>query len=157
MRRKAAVSGWMPLSLSLALAAAPAPAGARSIMVVGPHEDDEALLAAGRIRAAILAGDTVTVVLATNGDSNGTDAGLMREGESVAAARLLGVPEQSVVFLGYGDQTLINIWANSSGTQVITSSAGQTATYASLGLGGVDFHRFPPSPPQRSRRPRPSP
>lgn len=114
----------------------------RSILVIGPHQDDESMVAGGVIRAAVLAGDTVHIVLVTNGDVNGTTEGLAREAESVAAAQLLGVPEQNVVFLGYGDQTTYEIWTASSTSQVFTSAAGHTATYANRGLGGTDFHTF---------------
>jgi len=114
----------------------------RSILVIGPHQDDESLVAAGITRAAVLAGDTVHIVLVTNGDVNGTTEGLAREAESVAAAAVLGVPEQNVVFLGYGDQTTYDIWTASSATQVFTSAAGHTQTYANRGLGGTDFHTF---------------
>ncbi|HMK74527.1 MAG TPA: PIG-L family deacetylase, partial [Myxococcaceae bacterium] len=126
----------------LLLSLAPTVALGRTIMVIGPHEDDEALIAAGRIRQAILAGDTVYVVLSTNGDVDGVSTGLLREAESVAAMGLLGVPEQQVVFLGYGDQSLWDIFNATSPTQVFTSQAGQTATYGNRGLGGKDFHRY---------------
>src|SRR5262249_53422953 len=66
---------------------------AKSILVVAPHPDDEALIAAGIIRAGIEAGDIVNVAVMTNGDVNGTSVGYTREGESVAAMNLLGVIE----------------------------------------------------------------
>ncbi len=128
---------------ALVLSPAPARAAGRTIMVVGPHEDDESLLGAGRTREAVLAGDTVVVVLVTNGDVNGTAEGLLREGESVAAAQILGVPEPQVVFLGYGDQSLYDLFtATATPAKVFTSLAGMTATYGNRGLGGMDFHRY---------------
>ena len=136
------VVGLLRFACLLAAVLLATPASARTILVIGPHQDDETLIAAGRTRSAVLAGDTVYIALATNGDVNGRTEGLLREAESVAAAQVLGVPEQSVIFLGYGDQTLYDIWASSSGTQVFTSQAGQTATYANRGLGGTDFHTF---------------
>jgi LmbE family N-acetylglucosaminyl deacetylase len=130
------------LVLAVLLAGSALPASAKSILVIGPHPDDETMVSGGRTRAAVLAGDTVHIVLSTNGDIDGRSAGLMREAESVAAAAVLGVPEQSVIFLGYGDQLLYNVWESASGTQVIRSVAGQTATYANRGLGGTDFHSW---------------
>lgn len=127
---------------SLVIAGLPAAAAPRSILVVGPHPDDETLLGGGRTRAAVLAGDSVHVVVVTNGDINGTAEGLSRQGESVAAAQALGVSEQDVVFLGYGDQLLETLWNSASGSQVYRSAAGQTATYGNRGLGGMDFHRW---------------
>ncbi|HTN51547.1 MAG TPA: PIG-L family deacetylase, partial [Anaeromyxobacter sp.] len=118
------------------------PASARTVMVVAPHPDDETLIAGGRIRAAIDAGDTVVIAIMTNGDLNGVDVGLMREGESVAAAGILGLPEQDVIFLGYGDSALQGLWQSASGSQVYASPAGMTATYGARGLGGLDFHTY---------------
>jgi LmbE family N-acetylglucosaminyl deacetylase len=126
--------------LSLAVGATPLSASAKSILVFGPHPDDETMVAGGRTRTAVLAGDTVNVVVVTNGDIDGKAMGLLREAESVAAAGVLGVPEQQVIFLGYGDQDMYNIWASTSGSQVFKSVAGQTVTYANRGLGGTDFH-----------------
>lgn len=122
-------------------AKAPAPRR-RTVLVVGPHPDDEVMVAGGRARAAVTAGDRVKLVLVTNGDSEMSPAhGLRRQGESVAAAKVLGLSEQDVVFLGYGDQTLIDMWKSTDGAKVFTSAAGQSATYGERGLGGTDYHR----------------
>src|SRR5438874_207731 len=127
----------------LACALLPQFAAAKTILVFVAHPDDEALIAAGRIRTAVLAGDTVKIVVVTNGDSaTGIDEGLRREGESVAAAQLLGLTEQDVIFLGYGELSLLQIYNAASPTDVVTSQAGQTQTYGNRGLGGMDFHRY---------------
>ena len=126
----------------LSLAMGSTAASAKTILVVGPHPDDESMVSGGRTRAAVLAGDTVYVVVATNGDIDGKTFGLMREAESVAAAGVLGVPEQNVIFLGYGDQDMYNMWSSTSDTTVFKSVAGQTVTYANRGLGLTDFHTW---------------
>ena len=129
--------------VALLLASAlPQSALAKTILVFGPHPDDETLVAGGRVRAAVLAGDTVKMIVVTNGDSSGVDAGLRRQGESVAAAQLLGLTEQDVIFLGYPEGALPQIYNAASPTDVITSSAGQTQTYGNRGLGAMDFHRY---------------
>src|SRR2546425_5237764 len=120
----------------------PSVAAAKTIMIFGPHPDDEALIAAGRMRAAVTAGDTVKVVVVTNGDINGVQSGLRREGESVAAAQLLGLTEQDVIFLGYTDGSILDIYNSPSPIDIITSAAGQTSTYGNRGLGGMDFHSY---------------
>src|SRR6267143_21779 len=120
----------------------PSVAAAKTIMIFAPHPDDEALIAAGRMRAAVTAGDTVKVVVVTNGDINGVQAGLTREGESVAAAQLLGLTEQDVLFLGYPDASMLDIYYAPSPTDIITSAAGQTCTYGNRGLGDMDFHTY---------------
>jgi LmbE family N-acetylglucosaminyl deacetylase len=127
---------------ALALAAIPSPTFAKTILVFGPHPDDETLIAAGRVRAALTGGDQVKVVVVTNGDVGGTGSGIAREGESVAAAQTVGLTEQDVIFMGYGDQSMLPIYQMTNGQQIYTSQAGQTATYASRGLGGTDYHHY---------------
>jgi len=130
-------------ALILALVGLPSVAAAKTIMIFSPHPDDESLVAAGRVRAAVTAGDIVKVVVVTNGDfSGGVQRGLQREGESVAAAQVLGLTEQDVIFLGYPDASMLDIYNAPSPTDIITSAAGQTCTYGNRGLGGMDFHTY---------------
>ncbi len=77
-------------------------ASAKTIVIFAPHPDDETLCCAGIIYRAKANGDTVKVVVVTNGDIYGTTVGYQREGESVSALQLLGLSEQDVIFLGYG-------------------------------------------------------
>lgn len=112
----------------------------KTIMVFAPHPDDEVLTSGGRIRAAVNEGHNVKIVVVTNGDVGGTQSGYLREAESVAAAELLGLTEDDVIFLGYGDSIMRPIYDSPSVSQVYTSIAGQQATYAGRGLGGVDYH-----------------
>ena len=86
------------LTLFLALAGLPSVAAGKTIIVFAPHPDDEALIAAGRVRAGLTSGATVKVVVVTNGDVGGVASGLAREGESVAAVQLLGLTEQDAIF-----------------------------------------------------------
>ncbi len=121
-----------------------AAAQSKNIVILAPHPDDEALCCSGVIYNALLQGYTVNVVVVTNGDyySPGVPLGLQREAESVAAMRVLGVSAQNVIFMGYGDQALQGLYQSGSPMQVITSPAGQTATYANQGLGGVSYHQY---------------
>lgn len=137
--RRVAGRAWLA---ALALLAAPAPADAKSILVFGPHEDDEIFLGAGVARAALARGDAVKMVLVTNGDVNGVSAGLARQGNSVTAAQAIGLAEQDVIFLGYGDGLLATLYRSTVPTQVYASAAGQSATYGTRGLGGMDYHRY---------------
>lgn len=129
---------------ALALAAcllAPALAGAKNILVIATHPDDEVLMAAGRARVALGNGDTVKIVVVTNGDIGGVTSGLAREDQSITSAEILGFTEDDVIFMGYPDGSMMSIYSAAPG-QVITSAAGQTATYADRGLGRTDYHRF---------------
>jgi LmbE family N-acetylglucosaminyl deacetylase len=124
----------------------PAFAQAKTILVIAPHPDDEALCCSGVIYANKLAGNTVKVAIVTNGDDYTSPAsksgGLTREGESIAAMTGLGLGTQDVIFLGYGDQLLQQLLFATSSSQVYTSAAGQTLTYANSGLGGVSYHQY---------------
>ncbi len=120
---------------------------AKNVMIFAPHPDDEALMASGVIYSALANGDTVTVVVVTNGDAGATSVGYTRENESVAAMGLLGLKESSVIFLGYGSAgpgrgSLMDIYQSQSATAIFTSPAGQTHTYANRGLGSIDFHSY---------------
>src|SRR6266700_2836376 len=44
---------------------------AKTLMIFAPHPDDEALMASGIMYSALSRGDTVKVVLMTNGDAGG--------------------------------------------------------------------------------------
>ncbi len=117
-------------------------ASAKTIVVVAPHPGDEALMASGVIYAAKQRGDTVKVVVVTNGDQSGVSMGQTRQGETVNGMATLGVSEQDIIFLGYGDGLLLTLYQSASATTVYTSAAGRTQTYASRGLGSVDYHTF---------------
>src|SRR4051812_1468825 len=129
-------------ALILTLAGLSCAAAAKTILVVAPHPDDEALTAAGTVRAAVAAGHTVKIVVVTNGDFQGVSAGLSREVESVNSAQILGLAEQHVIFLGYPDGSLMQIYDAPSPSDIITSNAGQTQTYGNRGQGAMDYHRF---------------
>ena len=130
------------LATMLALAAAPSVSEAKTILVIGTHPDDETLMSAGRSRTALTAGDTIKVAIVTNGDAGGVTTGLNREAAAVGSAQALGLREQDVIFLGYPDGSMRDIYDSTSGTQVFTSQAGQTSTYGNRGLGGMDYHRY---------------
>ena len=98
------------------------PRGTR-LLVVAPHPDDETLAAGGLIRRVESTGGSVMVVLVTSGDAfaEGVEKedritqptpddyrnyGTLRNGETVAAMKVLGVPRQRVRFLGFPDDGL---------------------------------------------------
>ena len=82
-------------------------AESRSIMILGAHPDDEALLGAGVIKRAIDNGDDVYVLMGTNGDYNGTgntgSGGQARMMETFNAMTYLGVPWDHIFFLSFPD------------------------------------------------------
>jgi LmbE family N-acetylglucosaminyl deacetylase len=102
-------------------------AGYQRLLVVAPHCDDETLGAAGLMLAAERAGMQVRVVIETNGDGfyfatsqdfhtlrpDAVDyirMGEIRQGESLAAMKILGIQENQVIFLGYPDRGTPSEW-----------------------------------------------
>lgn len=74
-----------------------------NILIIAPHQDDEILAAGLLIQSCLCAGDNIFIAFATNGDRNGREAGVRRYQESVRALQLLGVKEEHIFYLGYGD------------------------------------------------------
>lgn len=118
-----------------------------SLMVVVPHEDDEINTAGSMIHAFCKAGCEVTVVFMTNGDffarekENKRITGRTRILEAVQSCKVLGVPAENVIFLGYGDNFSsleADLYTTGKG-KVIVSPAGKSETYASEADGILDF------------------
>jgi len=99
------------------------------ILVIAPHCDDETLGPGGIIYKALKEGNQVQVVLMTNGDGFTTAAdlnfpidksekgrfyhlALLRQSESIKALKILGLPEENIIFLGYPDGGLSKLWFN---------------------------------------------
>lgn len=113
------------------------------VLVVAPHPDDEALFASGIIYQAKQAGKDVKIVVMTNGDCDAHDIGLTREQETITGMTRLGLAASDVIFLGYPDCGLRDIYyyytdVNSQ----FTSAAGFSQTYGSFGLGNSDYHSY---------------
>lgn len=103
--------------------------GGRSVMVIVPHEDDDLNIAGGVIEELVGYGSQVTMVFVTNGDAYGLTT--RRLEEAITCCGAMGIPEDRVIFLGYGDQ-----WDtdgphiyNAPAGQVMTSAGGARKTY----------------------------
>jgi LmbE family N-acetylglucosaminyl deacetylase len=103
--------------------------GHSRLLVLAPHTDDETLSSAGLMLAAERAGIEVRVVIATNGDgSRSTEVGSfhrilprsqdyirmgdIRQQESLAALKVLGVRADQVYFLSYPDRGSAALWGD---------------------------------------------
>lgn len=75
----------------------------RSILVLAPHPDDESLACSGIIRTAILNGDSINIVVVTNGDYLGKDIAKIRYYEFWNAMKKYGLSEKNVIWLGFAD------------------------------------------------------
>lgn len=102
----------------------------RRVMLIVPHEDDEVNVLSGVMEQYTAAGSELIVVFESNGDSR--TSGETRMLEALRAAALYGVPEENVVFLGYGDtgsdQTK-HLYNMVPGDEICRSSAERTHTY----------------------------
>lgn len=103
----------------------------KNVMVLSPHQDDEINMLGGILEQYVKYGSNVTVVFSTNGDYEGLGETRLREAVDVMS--FIGIPQENVIFLGYGDQ-----WKegtphlyNTSGGAVATSYTGRTETYGS--------------------------
>lgn len=73
------------------------------ILFIAPHQDDEILAAGGLIQKCVNLGDDFTILFVTNGDYRGPHIAQKRYYESKQALEYLGIPEESIFYLGYGD------------------------------------------------------
>lgn len=90
------------------------------ILIFAPHPDDEAIGCAGIIQEALRVGADIHIVYLTNGDNNQLAfivyekrltfrkgeflyMGEVRRKEAIAAMKLLGLPQENLIFLGYPD------------------------------------------------------
>lgn len=104
----------------------------KRVMVLVPHQDDEVNLAGGVMEQYTRAGSRVFLVYATNGDYNGLAE--ERSLEALAAAEVMGIPEEDVYYLGYGNQWQpqgenTHIYFSPDGDALWTSHIGATETY----------------------------
>ncbi len=135
--------GLLVLTLLSCHGAARAPSAPRTRwVVIAPHLDDETLIASGVLARAVEAGESVAVVVMTNGDFDCVHDGLVREGESVVGLAALGVPEDRVFFLGYPDGGLSRLGREPLPSKRIEDGhcTTGTTTYGARGHGKRDVH-----------------
>lgn len=132
----------LPLLLSSACVRIPTERHGVDVLVIAPHPDDEVLLAGGVMARAVSEGRRVAVIIVTNGDYSCERDGYLREAESVAALKVLGVTE--VHFLGYPDGALAQLGPTPLSPMEHRDATGQcvarTGTYADRRAGRLDEH-----------------
>jgi len=104
------------------------------VLVLAPHPDDETLCCGGIIQRAVTMGLPVRVVFLTYGDNSQWSflvyrkrpelapkavlaMGEIRRNEAMAAAAILGLAPDQLIFLGYPDFSTLNIWYTHWGDQ----------------------------------------
>lgn len=107
----------------------------KKVLLVVPHEDDEYNIGSGIMEKYVDMGSQVKIIFVTNGDMyGGAD---IRIKESTACAGVVGIPEEDLLFLGYGDSWDSEEYGhiyNAPGDALVTSAFGATKTY------GTDEH-----------------
>ena len=98
----------------------------RRVMLFVPHQDDEISLLSGVMELYAAAGSEVYVVFATNGDYETTAE--TRMNEALRATAIEGIAADHVLFLGYGDGLLPQLY-NGPDNVLLRSPAGHTHTY----------------------------
>ena len=100
----------------------------KRIMLIVPHQDDDLNVLGGTIEEYVRYGSEVYVVYVTNGDMTPAE---IRYTEAIDCLAKQGIPEECVIFLGYGDQ-----WQedgphiyNAEPGAIVRSRAGYLATY----------------------------
>ena len=104
----------------------------KKVMVIVPHEDDELNLFGGLFEQYRKYGSEVKVVFVTNGDLYLPRETRIRE--AINALSEVGVAEDNIIFLGYGDGYLHRHLYNAYDGERLISEAGFMETH------GVDFH-----------------
>ena len=101
----------------------------RRVMLLVPHQDDDINVLGGVMEEYVKYGSEVFVVFSTNGDYH--DLALERLQEAIDVMEFIGIPEDHVIFLGYGDN-----WDpagphvyNAESGMTIRSAIGRTETY----------------------------
>jgi hypothetical protein len=98
----------------------------RDVMVIVPHQDDEANILGGVLEEFRDYGSTVRVVFSTNGDSEGIP--FVRMQEAIRYCAYTGIPEENVIFLGYGDR-----WDNDLGYHLYNAPSSEAVTLSKYG------------------------
>lgn len=105
----------------------PVPKIYQRVLIFAPHPDDETLASAGLIQDTIKYGGKVKIVVMTNGDSfkravienydiinpkpyDFLHLGYTRQIETINALKYLGLDNEDVIFLGYPDKGLAELW-----------------------------------------------
>lgn len=108
------------------------------IVVFSPHQDDEILACTYAIKQARLKNDEVFVVFVTNGDFEGKEFCDIRALESIKALERIGISRENIIFLGYGDGVVYQLFHNNS----VFSGKHKPSQYTYAPRGFKTFHNI---------------
>lgn len=103
-------------------------------LVLVPHQDDEINLMRDLLVSLQNCGATVYVAYTTNGDYS--VPANVRYKEAIESLRLLGIPKEQIIFLGYGDSfnTASQRHIFYADSEPVVSNAGYSETYGTEGI-----------------------
>lgn len=104
----------------------------KKYMVIVPHADDEISIAGSIIYELSKKNENIYVLYTTNGDYFFN--GKIRLKESIDALNYFGIPENHIIFLGYGDGWKTKNIYNGNYLEILESNRGKKETY------GLDNH-----------------
>jgi LmbE family N-acetylglucosaminyl deacetylase len=126
------------------------------VLVFAPHPDDEVIGTGGVLQQAVARGERVRIVFVTNGDGYPRAASFLtrqpasglgtsdfiklataRQREAINAAAVLGIRPSSLVFLGYPDGVLEQVYSIGNDAPVRSPSTGRSTTYGPV---VTDYH-----------------
>lgn len=106
----------------------------KKIMIIVPHEDDEINLCAEMMEILRQNQCEIYCVFTTNGDYFYDGLGEVRICEAIESLKVWGIPEDHVVFLGYGDhwQSAYKHIYHAPDELILKSNIGRTETYGTI-------------------------
>lgn len=119
----------------------------KKILLLAPHNDDEALMCAGIIAHSLANGADLRVVVVTNGDNKGYKMAMTRMKETIAAMAYLGLDAKHIFFLGYGDtgkesnSFMKRLYDAASDTTLVPSRVGGE-TYGSSKIQEYHYQKY---------------
>lgn len=157
MGRSGLLTALLGLVLAMGCNASPVQdADPVDLLVFAPHPDDETLGCAGILHQALKRGERVKVVIFTNGDGFPASASLItrkpidrlgerdfkelarfRQVQSQAAFRAVGGGPEDLVFLGYPDSGLDQVYRTRDPAPYRQRFTGRSETY---GVAQQDYH-----------------
>jgi len=119
----------------------------KKVLILAPHQDDEALMCSGVISHSINNGADVKLGVITNGDKKGKKRGLIRIRETITAMEYLGISSSNIHFFGYGDtekngNSFMNRLYNAAADTTLVPSYASSQTYSTPEAPEYHFTRF---------------
>ncbi|HEX3048920.1 MAG TPA: PIG-L family deacetylase [Bacillota bacterium] len=113
----------------------------KRVLVISPHQDDEIIGCAGIIKRFVDRGADIRIMYTTSGDMENKQKERIKE--SISALKLLGLPKEKIIYLGYGDWRLLGMYFSKDPDAPWPSEHHkQTISFPDLGLYSYHFAKY---------------